>query len=109
MNPQNGWDSAPDAENGIHWWKNRWQNGRQKKATGRKNHVEPVQLSRIQTETEERLHTNIGELDRVLGGGIVQGSMTLVGGDPGIGKSTLLLPGMQEDCRTGKESIVYLG
>ena len=51
MNPQNGWDSAPDAENGIHWWKNRWQNGRQK-ATGRKNHVEPVQLSRIQTETE---------------------------------------------------------
>lgn len=62
-----------------------------KKATGRKNHVEPVQLSRIQTETEERLHTNIGELDRVLGGGIVQGSMTLVGGDPGIGKSTLLL------------------
>ena len=90
MNPQNGWDSAPDAENGIHWWKNRWQNGRQK-ATGRKNHVEPVQLSRIQTETEERLHTNIGELDRVLGGGIVQGSMTLVGGDPGIGKSTLLL------------------
>ena len=62
-----------------------------KKAAGRKNHVEPVQLSRIQTETEERLHTNIGELDRVLGGGIVQGSMTLVGGDPGIGKSTLLL------------------
>ena len=42
-------------------------------------------------ETEERLHTQIGELDRVLGGGIVQGSMTLVGGDPGIGKSTLLL------------------
>ncbi|MCH1982609.1 DNA repair protein RadA [Ruminococcus sp. OA3] len=61
------------------------------KTAGRRNHVEPVQLSRIQTETEERLHTKIGELDRVLGGGIVQGSMTLVGGDPGIGKSTLLL------------------
>lgn len=61
------------------------------KTAVRRNHVEPVQLSRIQMETEERLHTQIGELDRVLGGGIVQGSMTLVGGDPGIGKSTLLL------------------
>ena len=38
-----------------------------------------------------RITTNIEELDRVLGGGLVQGSMVLVGGDPGIGKSTLLL------------------
>ena len=40
---------------------------------------------------EERIPTGIGELDRVLGGGIVPGSLTLVGGDPGIGRSTLLL------------------
>ncbi|NCC44604.1 MAG: DNA repair protein RadA, partial [Clostridia bacterium] len=53
--------------------------------------AEPVSLSQVQINEEERLRTGIGELDRVLGGGIVGGSMTLVGGDPGIGKSTLLL------------------
>ena len=52
---------------------------------------DPVPLSQVAVTEEERLHTGIGELDRVLGGGIVGGSMTLVGGDPGIGKSTLLL------------------
>ena len=51
----------------------------------------PSTLSEISTEEEERLQIGIGELDRVLGGGIVKGSLTLVGGDPGIGKSTLLL------------------
>ncbi len=48
-------------------------------------------LSEITIKEENKLLTGIGELDRVLGGGIVQGSLTLVGGDPGIGKSTLLL------------------
>ena len=52
---------------------------------------QPVSLAEIQTEKEERTATGIGELDRVLGGGIVGGSLVLVGGDPGIGKSTLLL------------------
>lgn len=51
----------------------------------------PAALSEISMQEEERLATGIGELDRVLGGGIVTGSLTLVGGDPGIGKSTLLL------------------
>ena len=51
----------------------------------------PVKLSEISTAEEGRMKTNIGELDRVLGGGIVKGSLVLVGGDPGIGKSTLLL------------------
>jgi len=48
-------------------------------------------LSAISMEKEERTTTQIGELDRVLGGGIVKGSLILVGGDPGIGKSTLVL------------------
>lgn len=51
----------------------------------------PSVLSDISISEENRFSTGMGELDRVLGGGIVQGSLTLVGGDPGIGKSTLLL------------------
>lgn len=51
----------------------------------------PQRLSEIRFENEDRTRTNIVELDRVLGGGIVNGSLVLVGGDPGIGKSTLLL------------------
>lgn len=53
--------------------------------------VKAVSLSSVQTDQEERMETGIRELDRVLGGGIVPGSLVLVGGDPGIGKSTLLL------------------
>ena len=52
---------------------------------------EPSSLSAIAMQEEERVSTHIQELDRVLGGGIVPGSLMLVGGDPGIGKSTLLL------------------
>jgi len=48
--------------------------------------VEPVPLPEVSPPPQERLHTGIGELDRVLGGGIVPGSLVLVGGDPGIGK-----------------------
>lgn len=53
--------------------------------------AEVVTLSSVSTEQEDRIRTKIEELDRVLGGGIVPGSLVLVGGDPGIGKSTLLL------------------
>lgn len=52
---------------------------------------EPTMLSKVSGEDSVRMTTGIQELDRVLGGGIVSGSMVLVGGDPGIGKSTLLL------------------
>lgn len=48
-----------------------------------------MRLSEIPEETSARATTGIGELDRVLGGGVVEGSLMLVGGDPGIGKSTL--------------------
>ena len=60
----------------------------------------PVTLKEIELKEEERISTGIGELDRVLGGGIVAGSLMLVGGDPGIGKSTLLL----QVCRNLSES-----
>ena len=52
---------------------------------------QPTALQDIRMDKEERILTRMGELDRVLGGGIVQGSLVLIGGDPGIGKSTLLL------------------
>jgi DNA repair protein RadA/Sms len=50
-----------------------------------------VALAQVETRETERLPTGIGELDRVLGGGLTAGQVTLIGGDPGIGKSTLLL------------------
>lgn len=68
---------------------------------------EPVSLNEIDISEEERQTTKIGELDRVLGGGIVPGSLVLVGGDPGIGKSTLLL----QVCRNLAEknvSVLYI-
>ncbi|WP_102349359.1 DNA repair protein RadA [Bacillus sp. Marseille-P3661] len=51
----------------------------------------PQSITSIESISEPRVHTNFKEMDRVLGGGIVPGSLVLVGGDPGIGKSTLLL------------------
>lgn len=53
--------------------------------------AEPVRISEVDTAETNRYSSGFGELDRVLGGGVVTGSMVLVGGDPGIGKSTILL------------------
>src|SRR3989442_3801103 len=52
---------------------------------------EPVSLDAVPSDAEQRISTGISEFDRVLGGGIVRGSLVLLGGDPGIGKSTLLM------------------
>ena len=66
--------------------------------------VKPLLLCNIEITDEERYKTGINEFDRVLGGGIVKGSLILIGGDPGIGKSTLLL----QMCKTTNEKVKVL-
>ena len=67
----------------------------------------PMTLDEIEMNSEIRMSTNISEFDRVLGGGIVQGSLVLIAGDPGIGKSTILLQTSGELCNTGKK-VLYI-
>ena len=67
----------------------------------------PQKLSDIELNTEIRTPTNISEFDRVLGGGIVKGSLVLIAGDPGIGKSTILLQTSGEICKTNKK-VLYI-
>ena len=62
----------------------------------------PTLLRDIESGDETRFRSGIGELDRVLGGGAVHGSFVLVGGEPGIGKSTLLLQMCQEMCKSAR-------
>lgn len=71
--------------------------------------LQVVPLAQVETEAEERISTNIEELDRVLGGGIVPGSLILVGGDPGIGKSTLLLQVCQQLSEKEKKVLYISG
>lgn len=67
----------------------------------------PVRLEEIELDDEQRISGGLAELDRVLGGGIVQGSLILVGGDPGIGKSTILLQAARAISLAGK-SVLYV-
>jgi DNA repair protein RadA/Sms len=78
--------------------------------------VEFTRLDRVDVGTVDRLPTGLGEFDRVLGGGLVPGGVVLIGGDPGIGKSTLLLraltnlaPRLPTCYVTGEESLEQIG
>ncbi|HAR92254.1 MAG TPA: DNA repair protein RadA [Eubacterium sp.] len=68
---------------------------------------DPVAINQVTAKDEERITTGFSELDRVLGGGIVPGGLVLVGGDPGIGKSTLLLQVCQNMANSGL-SVLYI-
>lgn len=66
-----------------------------------------VALSQVGSAATQRLHTQIGEVDRVLGGGIVPGAVVLLAGEPGIGKSTLVLQ-MASGCEVEAKSVLYV-
>ena len=71
--------------------------------------LKAVNLMDLAAEEQERISTSMKELDRVLGGGIVPGSLLLLGGDPGIGKSTLLLQVCRNLARSGKQVLYISG
>ena len=71
--------------------------------------IKPVRLSEVYTDEKQRISSGMEELDRVLGGGIVAGSLMLVGGDPGIGKSTLLLQVCHNLTRDGHKVLYVSG
>ena len=68
---------------------------------------EPIPMNSIQLEDENRMLTGINEFDRVLGGGLVYGSLVLIGGDPGIGKSTLMLQALN-GLALAKHRVLYV-
>jgi DNA repair protein RadA/Sms len=69
----------------------------------------PSPITKVQSVQENRLTTGIGEFDRVLGGGMVEGSLILIGGEPGIGKSTLVLQSMGHLAKLGKNVLYVSG
>lgn len=75
--------------------------------SGQRQKAAPI--TTIATEKEPRMKTDLAELNRALGGGIVQGSLVLIGGDPGIGKSTLLLQVSSQLAASGKKVLYISG
>jgi DNA repair protein RadA/Sms len=71
--------------------------------------TKPVPIDSIEFEQDDRLLTGIGEFDRVLGGGLVPGTLVLIGGDPGIGKSTLMLKALYGIAREGRKVLYVSG
>ena len=80
--------------------------GRRTRSSGRSV---PVPIDSVAVDDEKRLETGIGEFDRVLGGGLVQGTLVLIGGDPGIGKSTLMLQALYGLAGGGKKVLYVSG
>jgi DNA repair protein RadA/Sms len=81
--------------------------GQRQQGRGDQSVATPVAITRVSADEGERLPTGIGELDRVLGGGVLPGMVVLVGGDPGIGKSTMLLQVAGYMSRAG-QAVLYV-
>jgi DNA repair protein RadA/Sms len=80
-----------------------------RKYTAPKSETKPTRLREVSTLVKDRIDTGITELNRVLGGGIVQGSLTLIAGEPGIGKSTLILQTALNLARLGQKVYYVTG
>lgn len=83
------------------------QSSRHTLVAGQNSKIKPESITAIQTKQEPRVTTNMAEFNRVLGGGIVAGSLVLIGGDPGIGKSTLLLQ-VSDQLASKDLSVLYI-
>ena len=70
---------------------------------------EPVPIDSVKAKETDRVKTGLAEFDRVLGGGLVEGSLILIGGDPGIGKSTLMLQVLSKLSDSGKKCLYVSG
>ncbi len=77
--------------------------------TGTAINTEAVPVDAIESDAEKRILTGMRELDRVLGGGLVPGTLILIGGDPGIGKSTLMLQALFGICQDGLKGLYVSG
>jgi DNA repair protein RadA/Sms len=71
--------------------------------------AQPVPIGDVSADEAERISTGVSELDRVLGGGLVPASLVLVGGEPGVGKSTLLLAALGAIARSGRRALLVTG
>ncbi len=71
--------------------------------------AQPVPIGDVSVDEAERISTGVSELDRVLGGGLVPASLVLVGGEPGVGKSTLLLSALGAIARSGRRALLVTG
>ena len=69
----------------------------------------PIPIGDVSVDEAERISTGVSELDRVLGGGLVPASLVLVGGEPGVGKSTLLLSALGAIARSGRRALLVTG
>lgn len=91
INLQNGWESVLIVGHGIKWRKLLKSSNPKHGVKTSTSSAKVQKLNDIKNEVTPRVQTESKEFNRVLGGGIVSGSLVLIGGDPGIGKSTLLL------------------
>jgi DNA repair protein RadA/Sms len=83
--------------------------GRDTPSRGAGRPATPMRLADVQVDDARRIATGVAELDRVLGGGLVPASLVLVGGEPGVGKSTLLLSALAAMARSGRRALLVTG
>ena len=101
-----GSDAAPDAVHSARSWRSSTAGTGSRSRAPRRA---PERLGDVRVEEAARVATGVPELDRVLGGGLVPASLVLLGGEPGVGKSTLLLSALGAVARSGRQALLVTG